>query len=149
MEIIFHYMGYNGILFKQIVDELFEIIDSINKKKKFIQLCYTPEVKNRIDEFFEAILKNLSIQKNTASEKIIEKCGKDAIKIRLEKRNLYNKISQNGFMQEKELPEINYVESNSQYNIISIETLEKNKEIENIEEKLEFLNKLSIVRKNY
>ncbi|ECR3330775.1 hypothetical protein F1P65_09150, partial [Campylobacter jejuni] len=78
MEIIFHYMGYNGILFKQIVDELFEIIDSINKKKKFIQLCYTPEVKNRIDEFFEAILKNLSIQKNTASEKIIEKCGKDA-----------------------------------------------------------------------
>ncbi|EDP4423967.1 hypothetical protein FW434_08655, partial [Campylobacter jejuni] len=109
MEIIFHYMGYNGILFKQIVDELFEIIDSINKKKKFIQLCYTPEVKNRIDEFFEAILKNLSIQKNTASEKIIEKCGKDAIKIRLEKRNLYNKISQNGFMQEKELPEINYV----------------------------------------
>lgn len=149
MEIIFHYMGYNGILFKQIVDELFEIIDNINKKKKLIQLYYTREVKDRIDEFFKAVLKNLSIQKNTASEKIIEKCGKDSIKIRHEKNNLYNKISQNGFMQEKELPNINYLEPNNQYNISSIETLAKNKKIEDIEEILEFLNKLSILRKNH
>lgn len=33
MEIIFHYMGYNNIFFKQTVDELFEIIGSINKKR--------------------------------------------------------------------------------------------------------------------
>ncbi|XAK46118.1 hypothetical protein AAID91_06080 [Campylobacter coli] len=112
-------------------------------------MYYTREVKNRIDEFFEAVLKNLSIQKNTASEKIIEKCGKDSIKIRHEKNNLYNKISQNGFMQEKELPEINYAESNIQYNISSIEILAKNKNMEDIEEILEFLNKLSILRKNH
>ncbi|XAK46119.1 hypothetical protein AAID91_06085 [Campylobacter coli] len=42
MEIIFHYMGYNGILFKQIVDELFEMIDSINKKRNLYN-CITLE----------------------------------------------------------------------------------------------------------
>ena len=47
------------------------------------------------------------------------------------------------------MPDINYLESNNQYNISSIEILKNNKEIEDIENILECLNKLSILRKNH
>lgn len=149
MEIIFHYMGYNGELFKQIVDELFEIIIKINKKKKIIFLCYTSKEKNRIDDFFNAIAKNTDIQKNTASKKIIEKCGKDTIKIQDERLELFKKLEGNSIL-EKDLPNIDFnLEANKPFNINSNELVESNKDIEDISEILEFLNKLSIIRANH
>ncbi len=149
MEIIFHYMGYNGDLFKQIVDELFEIIIKINQKKKIIFLCYTSKEKKRIDDFFNAIAKNTNTQKNTASKKIIEKCGKDTIKIQDERLELFKKLECNSIL-EKDLPNIDFnLDTNKPFNINSNKLLEDNKEIEDISEILEFLNKLSILRANH
>lgn len=53
-EMLFHFIGYNGDLYKKLFDDFFELIKEINKKakKEVIKLRYFPEVESNINKFF-------------------------------------------------------------------------------------------------
>ena len=53
-EILFHLAGYNGILYKQLFMDFFELIKEINRKalKQIVRIKYFDTVKNEIDKFF-------------------------------------------------------------------------------------------------
>ena len=53
-EMLFHFAGYNGVLFKSIFDDFFNYVTEINNtgKKKLIRLKYFTEVRERIERFF-------------------------------------------------------------------------------------------------
>ncbi len=145
MEIIFHFMGYNGTFFNSIIDELFDLIIEINKSKKVIYLYYTSREKQRIENFFNA-LKNNNIENTDAAKTIKNRCGNDILKIIEEKIKLFDKLQKNTIL-EKEIDEVDFnLEKNQQFNIVSSDIKEKLPEID--DEKIEFLNKLNILRKN-
>ena len=145
MEIIFHFMGYNGDIFQKITQELFDIIRRINGKEKKLFLYYTSREKSRIEDFFDAVINNVYIQKNRASEEIVKKCGRDEIKIKNEMYKLFQKLEESSIL-ERDLDRINY---ESEYNVISNQIKEENSHVSNHGEILEFLNKLSILRANH
>lgn len=146
MEIIFHYMGYNGKLFATIIKELFELIDEVNRKKRVINLYYTSREEQRIENFFTAIIKNQSGEDTVAAKTIRKKIGNDEIKIRAEKARLFG-ILQERIIFKQDIPEVDFnLEKNQQYNVASIEIKEKIPDLE--EGKVEFLNKLNILRAN-
>lgn len=146
MEIIFHFMGYNGTFFSSIINELFDLIIEINRNKKVIYLYYTQREEQRIENFFNALIKNQNIENKLAAKTIKNSCGNDVLKIREEKAKLFKKLQENIILK-KEIDEVDFnLEKNQQYNIVSSDIKEKLPEID--DEKIEFLNKLNILRKN-
>ncbi|OKY02121.1 hypothetical protein [Campylobacter jejuni] len=146
MEIIFHFMGYNGTFFSSIINELFDLIIEINRNKKVIYLYYTQREEQRIENFFNALIKNQNIENKLAAKTIKNSCGNDVLKIREEKAKLFKKLQENTILK-KEIDEVDFnLEKNQQYNIVSSDIKEKLPEID--DEKIEFLNKLNILRKN-
>ena len=53
-EVLFHLAGYNGILFKELFNEFYELVEQINRKrkKKIIHLRYFIETSEEIDRYF-------------------------------------------------------------------------------------------------
>ncbi|WP_104696490.1 hypothetical protein [Helicobacter trogontum] len=146
MEIIFHFMGYNGTFFNSIINELFDLIVEINRSKKVIYLYYTSREEQRIENFFNALINNKNIEDKEAAKTIRNRCGDDALKIIEEKIRLFDKLKENAILK-KEIDEVDFnLEKNQQYNIASSNIKEKLPEID--DEKIEFLNKLNILRKN-
>ncbi len=146
MEIIFHYIGYNGELFSKIIEELFELITEINRKKKVIYLYYTLREEQRIEDFFEAIIRNKNTEDTEAAKQIKLKCGDDEIKIRGEKARLFKKLKENAILKQ-DIHNVDFnAERNQVFNIVSDEVRKRFHEIE--PEKIEFLNKLNILRAN-
>lgn len=148
MEIIFHYIGYNGEFFSKMIEELFELISEINKKKRVICLYYTSREKQRIEDFFYAIINNQKIENTVAAVEIKKRCGNDRIKITEEKIKLFRKLKEK-IIFEKDIPNIDFNSDESKkFNVISNDIKEKIPTIDLIEDKLEFLNKLNILRAN-
>ncbi|HED0577060.1 TPA: hypothetical protein R4K34_001593 [Campylobacter jejuni] len=146
MEIIFHFMGYNGTFYNSMINELFNLIIEINKSKKVIYLYYTSREEQRIENFFNSLIKNNNIENTDAAKTIKNRCGNDTSKIIEEKIKLFEKLQENAILK-KEINEVDFnLEKNQQFNIISSDIKEKLPEID--DEKVEFLNKLNILRKN-
>lgn len=146
MEIIFHYMGYNGELYSKIIKELLELIIEINRKTKFIDLYYTSREEQRIEDFFEAIIKNKNTRETEAAKLIKRKCGDDEIRIRAEKAQLFKKLKESAILKQ-DIRDVDFnAEKNQTFNIVSDEISKRFSEIE--PEKIEFLNKLNILRAN-
>ncbi|MCL9819269.1 hypothetical protein [Helicobacter colisuis] len=151
MEIIFHFMGYNGKFYNSIIDELFDLIVEINRSKKVIYLYYTSREEQRIENFFNALINNAlinnkNIEEKDAAKTIRNRCGNDTLKIIEEKIRLFAKLKENTILK-KEIDEVDFnLEKNQQFNIVSSDIKEKLPEVN--DEKIEFLNKLNILRKN-
>lgn len=79
MEILFNIAGYNGTIFKRLVDELLSLINDINKKQKYISLRYFTSTKENIKRYFDVAenqfrLKVPSLSKSTAMEEFLNGC---------------------------------------------------------------------------
>lgn len=79
-EIIFSWHGYNGPAYKDMIDELVEIIEDINQQHhNSISLYYFEETKNELEQFFDAAERIIrdgkkSQQTKTAMINIINGC---------------------------------------------------------------------------
>lgn len=53
-EMLFHFIGYNGDLYKRLFDDFLDLVKEVNRKAKkdIIKLKYFPEVENNINKFF-------------------------------------------------------------------------------------------------
>lgn len=158
-EILFHFAGYNGILYQALFDDFFKFVkeinsDSINKTgKKKIHLKYFQEVKEEIERFFkkaEAIVngKETLNPSKTAMVSIVDGClsASDVIS---KKAIFYGLLQTNGIIVD-DYSEY-YSQKNHQYNIEDKETLERlttsyNNYSLDISENLKFLNYVNIRR---
>ena len=79
MEILFHIVGYNGIIYERLANELLNLINDVNKKQKYIHLRYFASTKENIERFFSAAENNYKskeapLESSTAMEKILDGC---------------------------------------------------------------------------
>jgi hypothetical protein len=152
-EILFHFAGFNGELYRNLANDFLSYVKEINQKaqKKLISLKYFEEVKNDIENFFTKAryLFEGSEKSNpnvTAMVTILNGC-KTASDILEKKSDFYTLLKSCG------IEEDNYNDyfnpSNHNYNIVSQEIIEKvSDEIgKDAEPSLKFLNFVSIRRK--
>lgn len=153
-EILFHFAGYNGNLFKSLFIDFFGYVNEINgrARKPLIKLEFFGEVKSEIDEFFskaERIVegKERLYPNRTAMASIVEGC-KSPSDVLAKKTDLYSMLNSNGIFESEA---INYIaESNHKYNIIDEKTINSlSVELKfDITEHLKFLNFVGIKRAN-
>lgn len=156
-EMLFHFIGYNGDLYKRLFDDFFELIKEINKKakKELIKLRYFPEVESNINKFF-AIAQRIADGKetldpsNTAMGMIVNGC-EDGADVITKKSMFYDFLKGKSILKSDDI----YVsdKDNRPYNIY---TSEKESELmkmindynSDIQQSLTFINYISICRKN-
>lgn len=147
MEIIFHFAGYNGTLYKTLIDDLHSLIKEINAKQKYIHLKYLPETKKEIESFFysaeNVINKGSAVIIRPAMRDIINGC-KCSTDILIKKEKLFNLLSTSGILEEN-IEDI-YGTKNHKFNITTNTLFDKYKEIEDIENITGKLNYISIKR---
>lgn len=151
MEIIFHLMEYNGLLWKQLFDEMFKLIIETNRNEKVIDLVYTSKERERIEDFFESSKKSINnIDKDTkeATLAILKKCQNNKFQIDMELGNLFKTLKNQTILEDAEKENFEYTEYTQQYNIVSQQLLKDFAEIENVENVLEMLNFINIKRAN-
>lgn len=147
MEIIFHFAGYNGTLYKTLIDDLYSLIKEINAKQKYIHLKYLPETKNEIESFFYSAENIINKGSNTivrpAMRDIINgcKCSSDIL---IKKEKLFILLSTSGIIEEN--VEDIYGTQNHKFNITTNILFKKYKEIEDVENITKKLNYISIKR---
>ena len=125
-EILFHFAGYNGEVYKALFNDFYNYVKEINNKssKKLIHLKYFNNVKFEIDGFFtkaRSIIegKEKLNPKGTAMHSIVEGC-RELSDIEDKKSDFYLLLKTNGI---KEDETTNYFDSSSfAYNIINEET---------------------------
>lgn len=152
-EVLFHFAGYNGEMYKSIFFDLFKYIKEINAtgEKKKIFLRYFKDVREEIDNFFlkaEYIIRgqdkpNPSV---TAMSTILDGCKEPSDIIR-KKTVFYDSLRTSG-ISEDNYPEY-YSPVNHKYNIVDktiIKQVSEGLEIEDISHHLKFLNYISIHR---
>lgn len=156
-EIIFHLIGYNGNIYKEIAEEFLKFtreINSKNKQKKLIQLCYFPDVKDEIDNFFykaKYILNGQEIlnPKVTAMVEILNGCSTYS-DLQSKKSDLYTFLNKYGI--EEFNDHIDITDSrNYKFNILSNDVIEEVNtylKINNSENLLTTFNNISILRSN-
>lgn len=152
-EIIFHFAGYNGEVYKNSMKDFISFVNEINRKskKKLISLKYFKESKDEIEQFFtkaESIIDNKEPinPKITAMTTIINGC-KSKSDILEKKADLYLLLNHQGI--EKEAKVDFYEEHNRTNNIIGSELfseLQSNFPDENINESITLLNYINILR---
>jgi len=154
-EIIFHLIGYNGNIYKEIAEEFLKFtreINSKNKQKKLIQLCYFPDVKDEIDNFFykaKYILNGQEIlnPKVTAMVEILNGCSTYS-DLQSKKSDLYTFLNKYGI--EEFNDHIDITDSrNYKFNILSNDVIEEVNtylKINNSENLLTTFNNISILR---
>lgn len=152
-EILFHFAGFNGELYKTLFNDFFSYVKEINSKsaKKLIKLKYFSEVKAEIEGFFtkaKYILegKEKPNVKGTAMNSIIDGCI-DPSDVQDKKSDFYLLLQTNGIQEEDSAGYYNA--DNFQYNIIDQKTIDiLSNEIEiDVSEHLQYLNFISIIRK--
>lgn len=147
MEIIFHFAGYNGTLYKTLIDDLYLLIKEINAKQKYIHLKYLPETKNEIESFFYSaeniINKGSTAIVRPAMRDIINGC-KCSADILIKKEKLFVLLSTSGIIEEN--VEDIYGAQNHKFNITTNTLFKKYKEIEDVENITKKLNYISIKR---
>lgn len=151
-EILFHFAGYNGELYKSLFDDFFKYVMEINNKarKIIIRLEYFNEVKNEIENFFtkaEYIIegKDRLNPRNTAMASVIEGCESPS-DVLSKKSDFYLNLKNNGIL---ESGKANYFDQEShKFNIVDAQTIESiSTELgADITENLAFLNYISILR---
>lgn len=151
-EILFHFAGYNGELYQNLVLDLFSLIREINTKaqKKLIKLKYFPEINVEIEGFFTKarylVEGNQKPNPNTtAMVSIVNGCKTPSDVV--EKRSDFYLLLKGSGIEEDESQDY-YNPSNFKYNVINQDILDKvsNEIGENAEPYLKFLNYISIFR---
>ncbi len=152
VEILFHAVGYNGKLYKDIFDDFYNLIKDINKSKFLISLKFFPETKNEIENFFTKAEYIVSGQDRLnasviAMNSIVDGCASkaDIIEKKLEFYDLLNK-----YKIEEDENIVEYDEETYKYNIISSELeqeLRTKYSQHEIDYSLKLLNNMSIKRK--
>lgn len=156
-EILFHFAGYNGEVYKSLFNDFFSYVKEINTKanKKLITLKYFSDVKDEIERFFKKaeyiVTGNEKVNpSNTAMKSIIDGCMSPADVI-IKKTIFFDLLNTNG-IKEDEYKEY-YSLENYKYNIFDEATINKianEIEINDINDTIKFLNYISIHRKgNY
>ncbi|OCL90666.1 hypothetical protein [Arcobacter porcinus] len=148
MEIIFHFAGYNGTLYKTLIDDLYLLIKEINAKQKYIHLKYLAETKEEIESFFYSaeniIQKGSSVNINaSAMRNIINGCT-SSTDILIKKEKLFSLLSNSGIFEEN-MEDI-YKTENHKFNITTSELYDKYQEVDDIEDITKKLNYISIKR---
>ena len=153
-EILFHFAGYNGELYKTLFNDFFSFVKEINQKgpKKLIQLKYFPAIKEEIECFFrkaESIVngKDIPNPAKTAMTTILEGChtASDIIT----KKTLFYQLLKTSGIQEDNYSDY-FSSNNHKYNIVDkeiIDSISKSIGVEDITDCLKFLNFVSIRRK--
>ena len=82
-EILFHFAGYNGTVYKKLWNDLYKLIKKINERKPdTVKIVYCSEVDQEINNFFsqaEAIIrKNKKSWSSTAMSSILQGCSSPA-----------------------------------------------------------------------
>ncbi len=110
-EHLFNALGYNGILFQEIFNDLYTLVNDINKanrpnsknREKKVRLLYLPETKSEIDSFFfigELIIsgkKTIDPSKN-AMETLIK--GANTVSdIKAKQINFFNQLKSRGIIE--------------------------------------------------
>ena len=156
-EMLFHFIGYNGDLYKKLFYDFFELINEINKKAKkdLIKLRYFPEVESNINKFF-SIAQRIADGKetldpsNTAMGVIVNGC-EDGTDVITKKSEFYDFLKGKSILKSDDI----YIsdKDNVQYNIYTseketelIETI--NDYSSNIQQSLTFINYINVHRRN-
>jgi len=123
VEILFHAVGYNGELFKNIFDDFHKLVLDINKKTPLVLLKYFSETKNEVENFFtkaEYIVAgrdklNSSI---VAMDSIVKGCSSrsDIVERKIQ---FYDVLKRCNILEDE--VKVEYNEENYKYNIISAE----------------------------
>ncbi len=152
VEILFHAVGYNGKLYKDIFDDFYNLIKDINKNKFLISLKFFPETKNEIENFFKKAEYIVSGQDRLnasviAMNSIVDGCSSksDVIEKKLE---FYEVLKSYKIEEDENI--IHYDEETYKYNIISSELEQELKtkySQHEIDYSLKLLNNISIKRK--
>tara|TARA_R110002033_G_scaffold125405_1_gene167515 strand:- start:26 stop:2107 length:2082 start_codon:yes stop_codon:yes gene_type:complete len=152
-EILFHFAGYNGVLYQTLWNDFFEYVKEINRKHpNRIKLKYFGDVKGEIERFFkkaEYIIegKDKPNPKITAMNTILNGCDSPA-DIVSKKAQFFQNLKTCG-IQEDDFKDY-FNEANYQYNIVDqkiLDNISKELEIEDVSDYLRFLNYVSIRRK--
>lgn len=154
-EILFHFAGYNGKLYKRLFDDFFNYVKEINNKAKkiLIELNYFQEVKNEIESYFsraEAIIEGkeqYNFVKSTAMASVIEDCfTKSDV---LSKKTDFFHLLKTNLITESDLDLLSK-EANYKYNIINEQLVDNfsNEFGFDISENIKFLNYINLHRKD-
>ncbi|MCM1034501.1 MAG: hypothetical protein NC038_02885 [Paludibacter sp.] len=157
-EMLFHFVGYNGDLYKRLFDDFIELVREVNRKAKteIIKLRYFPEVESNINKFF-SIAQRITDGKetldpsNTAMVEITNGCA-DGTDVLTKKSHFYDLLNKSLIQVSDEI----YIsdKENIPYNIY---TKDKENEliqnipdcsIESIQQSLTFVNYINICRKS-
>ena len=152
-EILFHFAGYNGEVYKRLWHDFFEFVKEINRKHpNRIQLKYFNDVNNEIERFFkkaEYIVegKDKANPKVTAMMSIINGCESKADVV-AKKADFFRKLKLSG-IKENDFNDY-FNEKYYKYNIFNQDIIDKVAEdigIEDPSQHLRFLNYISIHRR--
>lgn len=160
-EILFHIGGFNGELFKKVIQDLLDLIQEVNllymktEKTKKITLTYFPIMKKEIKEYFAAAEKIVEGENSfptlaTAMKNIIQGC-KTAADVIQKRETFINLLEHEGI---KEYPDKDYY-SNPELNIESQELVEHfmrklsnhHVDVNDISESLRLLNFVNVIRR--
>jgi len=149
-EMMFHFAGYNGTVFKEMFAEFLQLVREVNtleNSKSRISLKYFQEIKKEIDAYFH-FTENLVGKSDhdvtqDAMRAILDGCNNraDVLQRRAE---FYSLLQQNGITE----ADVNnyYSEENNPYNLSSA-IIEEFATSPNVLEDWTFLNYISILRK--
>lgn len=152
-EIIFHFYGFNGELFKTLFEDFFKYVKEINNlaQKRIIKLKYFREVKDEIESFFTKAQyivegKDSLNPKMTAMSSIVEGC-KAASDVMNKKTDFFLFLNSSGIMEDESTSYFD--EKNYEYNIVDQKTIQNISEEYgfDITEHLHYLNYVHIQRK--
>jgi len=154
-EVLFNFAGYDGELYRTLFIDFLTFVQEINKKdsSKLIHLLYFTDVTNEIERFFakaEQIVlgKERLIPSRTAMASIVDGC-KSASDVITKKTIFYELLLKNEIFEDNYADY--YLPDNHIYNISdknTIATVSKSLGKEDISEHLNFLNYISIHRKD-
>lgn len=126
-EIIFHLVGYNGELYKELFDDFYSLVKDVNRTKKHIRLKYFTETKEEIESFFYAAEKIIkgdnSLSSASSAMRMLVNGSKGSIDILTKKAQLFKLLETYG-IQEEENENI-YTKENYKYNIPEQQIIDK------------------------
>lgn len=155
-EMLFHFAGFNGELYKTLFDDFFKLVQEINEKnkrkrgKELIHLKYFTEVKDEIDRFFkkaeDIVLGKIPANPaKTAMIAITDGCQLASEVV--QKKMKFYELLEKHFIYE-DIYEY-YLEDNHKYNIEDeniVDEIYKKTGIEKVSEHLKILNFVKIRR---
>ncbi|NMC58293.1 MAG: hypothetical protein GYA51_02695, partial [Candidatus Methanofastidiosa archaeon] len=152
-EILFHFAGYNGVLYQTLFNDFFDLVKEINSKnqkkngKKLIHLKYFTDVKDEIEKFFkkaEHIVsgRDKANPSKTAMTSIIDGCTSPADIIE-KKTRFYELLKSNGIIEDDYANY--YSDFNHKFNLEDQELLKAISERTGIDDVYPYLKYLSYV----